>query len=293
MAEAAQPHWTEERISARRRWRNQASWMVRALGLAALVGPLAWVVIGVVVQAVPGWRWSMLWHTTDNGGLSSAIVGTVALLAGVLVIAGVIGILCGLYIAESAPPRVGAVLRTASELLSGVPSIVVGYVAYVSLVIGLHWGYSLIAAVIALSVLVVPYVTKSTELAISRVPTSYREGAEALGMSQAQVLRKVVLRSAIPGISTGLIVALAISVGETAPLLYTMSFSNGYPSTALTHSSMGYLTYVAFQFYDEPSALAHAQAHAAALVLVVLVVGLILLGRLVVSLTQRHAENRR
>lgn len=111
-------------------------------------------------------------------------------------------------------------------------------------------------------------------------------------MTRVQLLRKIVLRSAIPGISTGLIVALAISVGETAPLLYTLSFSNGYPNAALTHSSLGYLTYVAYEFFDQPARADQALAHAAALVLVVLVLGLILLGRLVVRLTQRYAENR-
>ncbi|HKH88459.1 MAG TPA: ABC transporter permease subunit, partial [Acidimicrobiales bacterium] len=269
-----------------------ASWGAAGLALLLLVGPLAWVLAGVLEQAARVWRWSMLTHSTAQGGLSNAIVGTLVLMLGVLVIAGLVGVGCGIYISETAPPRLGSVLRGASEVLSGVPSIVIGYVAYVSLVIGLHWGYSLVAAVLALSILVVPYVTKATELAISQVPTAYREGAEALGMRRAQVLRKVVLRSAIPGISTGLIVALAISVGETAPLLYTISFSNGYPNAALTHSSIGYLTYVAYSFWDQPAVADQNLAHAAALVLVVLVLGLILLGRLIVRLTQKYSAER-
>jgi phosphate transport system permease protein len=282
--------WTQERTSFRRRLRDNLLWGVAGLALLLLVAPLVWVLTGVVEQAVHVWRWSMLTHTTASGGLLNAIVGTLVLMLGVLIVAGLVGIACGTYIAEFAPPRRRAILRGASEVLSGVPSIVIGYVAYVALVVGLHWGYSLIAAVLALTVLVVPYVTKSTELAISQVPTSYREGAEALGFTRAQMMRKVVLRSSIPGISTGLIVALAISIGETAPLLYTMLFTNGYPSAALTHSQLGYLTYVAYIFWDQPSATDQALAHAAALVLIVLVLGLILLGRLIVRLTQRHSE---
>lgn len=284
------PDWTSERTSLRRRLADRWSTVAIALALALLLAPLGWVLGGVIDQAVGVWQWHMLTETTGSDGLLNAIVGTFVLLAGVLIIAGVIGIGCGIYIAEWAPPKARILLRGASEVLSGVPSIVIGYVAYVSLVVGLHWGYSLIAAVVALSVLVIPYVAKSTEVAIAQVPTSYREGAHALGMSEARVLRRIVLRSAIPGISTGLIVALAISVGETAPLLYTMSFSNGYPNTQLTHSTMGYLTYVAYIFWDEPGAADQNLAHVAALVLVVLVLGLILLGRLVVRLTQRHAE---
>jgi phosphate transport system permease protein len=282
--------WTTERTRLSRRLRDKAFWIVSGLGLALLAGPLFWVLFGVIEQAVKVWHWSMLTNTTANGGLSNAIVGTLVLLLGVLIVAGIAGIGCGIYIAEMAPPHLRSPLRGASEVLSGVPSIVIGYVAYVSLVVGLHWGYSLIAAVLALSILVIPYVAKSTELAISQVPVSYREGAEALGFTRAQVLRKVVLRSAIPGMSTGIIVALAISVGETAPLLYTLSFSNGFPNAALTHSSLGYLTYVAYAFWDQPAAADQALAHAAALVLVVLVLGLILIGRLVVRLTQRHSE---
>jgi phosphate transport system permease protein len=285
-------HWTSERTSLSRRLKNRALLCGAGLALLLLVAPLVWVLGGVVVQAARVWNWGMLTHTTANGGLSNAIVGTLLLMAGVLVIAGLVGIGCGVYISESAPPRLGSLLRGASEVLSGVPSIVIGYVAYVALVVGLHWGYSLIAAILALSILVVPYVTKSTELAISQVPTAYREGAESLGMTRTQVLRKVVLRSAIPGISTGLIVALAISVGETAPLLYTLSFTDSFPSTALTHSSVGYLTYVAYIFWDQPGTAAQNLAHAAALVLIVLVLGLILLGRLIVRLTQKYSPER-
>jgi phosphate transport system permease protein len=266
--------------------------MVTSVGLLLLVAPLVWVLGGVLGQAVKVWKWHMLTQTTAQDGLANAIVGTLVLLLGVLVVAGVVGIGCGIYIAETAPPRIAAVLRSASEVLSGVPSIVIGYVGYVALVIGLHWGYSLVAAVLALSILVVPYVAKSTELAISQVPTSYREGAAALGMTKVQVLRKIVLRSAIPGISTGLIVALAISVGETAPLLYTVAFSAKYPNTHLVHSQIGYLTYVAYQFWDQPQAKDKALAHAAALVLVMMVLGLIGIGRLVVRLTQKYAPDR-
>jgi phosphate transport system permease protein len=209
-------------------------------------------------------------------------------MAGVLVIAGGLGIGFGIYVAELAPPRLAPVLQGASEVLSGVPSIVIGYVAYVALVVGLHWGYSIVAALLALSILVVPYVAKSTELAISQVPTAYRDGGEALGMTRVQVLSKIVLRSAIPGISTGLIVAVAISLGETAPLLYTIAFSDGYPRSGLTHSSIGYLTYVAYEDWDQPGAKLQNLSHEAALVLVVMVVLLILLGRLIVRLTQRY-----
>ncbi|HET9091077.1 MAG TPA: ABC transporter permease subunit, partial [Acidimicrobiales bacterium] len=267
--------WVLERTSRRRRLRDRGFLLFAGLALLLLVAPLAWVLIGVVEQAVRVWSWHMLTATTASGGLANAIVGTLVLMLGVLVVAGAVGLGCGIYIAESSRTRMRSVLRGASEVLSGVPSIVIGYVAYVALVVGLRWGYSLVAAVVALSVLVVPYVAKSSELAISRVPTAYREGAEALGMTRAQVLRRVVLRSAVPGISTGLIVALAISVGETAPLLYTMSFTNGYPTTSLTHSSLGYLTYVAYIFWDEPSAADQNLAHAAALVLIVIVLGLI------------------
>ncbi len=283
-------HWAEERTAFSRRLAEKWSLSLTVLALFLLVAPLFWVLGGVTDQAARVWSWHMLTQTTATGGLANAIVGTFVLLAGVLVVAGAIGVGCGVYIAEWAVPRRRLLLRGASEVLSGVPSIVIGYVAYVALVVGLRWGYSLVAAVLALSVLVIPYVAKSTEIAISQVPTSYREGAMALGMGEGHVLGRIVLRSALPGIVTGLTIALAISVGETAPLLYTMSFSNGYPDGHLTHTTMGYLTYVAYIFWDEPSSADQNLAHVAALVLVLLVVALILLGRLLVRLTQRHSE---
>jgi phosphate transport system permease protein len=282
-------------ISRSRRVRSRLWRSVSALALLLVVAPVVWVLEGVLQAALPHWHWSVLTTVTTGvgGGLSNALAGTGVLLLGVGIVVAVVGVGCGLYLAEIAPSGpVTAVLRGASEVLSGVPSIVFGYVGYVALVVGLHWGYSLLAAVIVLSMLVVPYVAKSTEIALAQVPVAYREGAEALGIARLRMLRTVVLRSAIPGMATGVIVALAISVGETAPMLYTAGFSNSYPSSQLVHSAVPYLTYASFSFWDEPGSALKALSSDASFLLVVIVLALILVSRLVVRLTQRHAPER-
>jgi phosphate transport system permease protein len=270
------------------------------LALLAVVGPVLWVIVGIVVRALPHWRWSVLTTSTvgASGGLENAVLGTVVLLFGVLVMAGTVGVLGGVYLAELAGagrrgrPR-GAVLRGATEVLSGVPSIALGLVGYLALVVQFHWGFSLLAALIVLSVMVIPYIARGTETAVRQVPASYREGAEALGMSTGQILRKIVLRSALPGIVTSLLIALAISGGETAPLLYTAGWFTGTPRAALLHQPIGYLTYPVWTFWDYPSNQAHYLAFDAALILLVLVLLFLMVARFIVNRTQRHAETRR
>ena len=211
-------------ILRRRRVTNSLWWGICGLGLAFLVAPVVWILSGVFQRGISGWRWNVLWTGPAGlgGGLANDILGTLLITFGVAVIAGIVGIGTGIYLSEFCRPSIfSTVLRSASEVLSGIPSIVFGYVGYLALVIGLHWGFSLLSALIVLSMLVVPYIAKSTELALNQVPLAYREGGEALGMVKSYMLRKVVLRSAVPGILTGLVVAIAISIGETAPLLYT------------------------------------------------------------------------
>ncbi len=281
-------------VHRRRRWANRALWSACGLGMLLVVAPLVWILAGVVYDAASHWQWNVLTSETTGvgGGLSNTIVGTLVLIVGVATLAGAVGIGTGIFIAELCPRRPAAVLRSASEVLAGVPSIVFGYVGYVSLVVYFHWSFSLGAALIVLSLLVVPYVAKATELALSQVPVSYREGSDALGMTRTHSLRRIVLRSALPGISTGIIIALAISVGETAPLLYTAGFTNTMPSLHPTHSPVPYLTYAVWTFFDEPTGNSVQLAHDAALLLVVVVLGLILLSRLIVRLTQRHAPGQ-
>jgi phosphate transport system permease protein len=279
----------------RRRLTNRLTWIGGAVCLALVAIPVVSVIAGVVGRAAGDWHWNVL--TTDTagngGGLLNALEGTLLIMFGVAVLAGAVGIAGGLYLAEYLPADRGQILRGASEVLSGVPSIVLGYVGYVMLVVQFHWGDSLAAGLIVLSVLVVPYVTKTTEVAIRGVPTAYREGAEALGMRSGYTLRRLVLKPALPGIVTGLIVALAFAVGETAPLLYTVFFSNNAPTGQLTHSPVGYLTYLVYTFYNVPSSSAHALAADAAVVLLVLVLVLIVIARVLVSMTQRHSPDRR
>ena len=271
------------------------------LALLLIMGPVLWLMIGIIGRALPHFSWSVLTHPTtgESGGLENAIVGTLLLMLGVLVLAGGIGILAGLHLAEFAKPRKsgkesGRFLRTASDVLSGFPSIVLGYVGYVALVVGLHWNFSLHAAWIILSIMVIPYVAKSTETALRQVPTAYRDGAEALGMPSGYALRKVTLKTALPGIVTGLLLALAIAGGETAPLIYTAgAFADSPVSVSLTHHPVPYLTYLVYGFYTLPSNASHYLAYDAGLVLVVLILMLLVAARIIVNRTQHYAEGRR
>ncbi|HXW31481.1 MAG TPA: phosphate ABC transporter permease PstA [Acidimicrobiales bacterium] len=280
------------------------SFAFRALTVLALLlvlGPTVWLVIGIVGRAVPGFRWSVLTQalTPTGGGIENSIFGTLILMVGVFVIAGGVGVLAGVYLAEFCPPRRngkagGGVLRTASDVLSGFPSIVLGYVGYVALVIGLHWGFSLLSAWIILSIMVVPYIAKATETSLRQVPTNYREGAVALGMAEGYALRKVTLKTAMPGIVTGLLLAMAIALGETAPLAYTAGVSTtSSASFALTHHAEPYLTYLVFNYFDLSSPpTAKFLAYDAALLLLVLVLVLLVTARLLVNRTQRYSEGR-
>lgn len=278
----------------RRRAGNIVGWGLCGVAVALIAIPLISLLWGVISRAVPIWHWSVLTESGNGagGGLANALVGTLVIVAGVGIMAGIVGVLSGIYLAEYASGRVGSVLRGASEVLAGVPSIVLGYVGYIALVIALHWQYSLLAALITLSALTVPYIAKATEAALLGVPSAYRDGAEGLGMSPIYTLRRIVLKAALPGITTGWLVAMAISVGETAPLLYTAGFSPQMPSLALTHKPIGYLTYAVWTYYDQPATnnVWRNLSYEAALMLVVLVMLFILSARLIVSLTQRHTE---
>jgi phosphate transport system permease protein len=279
------------------------SGVFRAFNFVALLlvlGPATWLIVSVIARAIPNWHWSVLTTPSSGtkGGLENAIIGTLILMVGVLILAGITGVLAGLYLAEVVRPRRsgkegGSILRTATEVLSGFPSIALGYVGYVALVLGLHWGFSLLPAVIILSIMVVPYIAKSTESALRQVPSNYREGAEALGMSSGYSMRKITLRSGLPGIVTGLLLALAIASGETAPLIYTANwFDHGVPHGLVHTQGFPYLTYPVWAFYNLPGNSGRYLSYDAALLLIVLIMILLIAARLVVRRTQRHAESR-
>jgi len=275
----------------------------KGMSVAALIfviGPSIWLIADVVIRAVPHWQWSVLTTVPVGvgGGLENAILGTLVIMVGVLLIAGTVGVLTGIHFAELQRPRRsgkagGNFLRTATEVLAGFPSIVLGYVGYIALCVGLKWGFSLLPALIVLSIMVTPYIAKSTESALRQVPTNYREGAEALGMATGYALRKVVIKSALPGIVTGLLIALAIAVGETAPLLYTAGITNNLPSLSLIHQPIAYLTYYVWTDYNQPILATRYLSYDAALILIVLVLVLLVSSRLLVNRTQRYSEGRR
>lgn len=250
----------------RRRSFNLLGWALCGLAFLSLGGAMLSILSLVFLRGLHALNLQVLTHVTEGtgGGLLNAIEGTLVLSLGGILLALPPGLAAGIYLAEFNDGYFAPILRFLSDVLVGVPSIVIGYFGYVTLVDRLGWQFSVSAACIALAVIALPYVCRTSEVAIRQVPNTLREAAYALGANTGTVILRICLPMAAPAILTGILLALAISVGETAPLLYTAGWSSYMWSGHFSHEPIGYLTYAIWAFITEPFEGAHALAYAAA-----------------------------
>jgi phosphate transport system permease protein len=261
------------------RWRKAKSTAVTVVLVicsGAAIAPLFLVTYFLLKQGFSSLDWNFFTQLPkptgeSGGGMANSIVGTMELLAMAAAVGVPLGILGGIYLAEYGSDRANNWLRFAADVLNGVPSIVWGMVVYLMLVVPFK-GYSAYAGGVALGLMMVPLVMRTTEEVLILVPQSYREAALALGVARWKVIMVIVVRTALKGIATGVIVALARIAGETAPLIFTVLGNNFWnhnlkePIAALPLQIYLY----AISPYDDW----HRQAWAGALVLMGLILAL-------------------
>lgn len=278
--------------SLRRRVFNGLGWGLTALAFLALGAAMVSILVLVFLRGAHALNASIFTQLTAGmtGGLLNAIEGTVVISFGGILLAIPPGIAAGIYLSEFRRGYLAPVLRFLSDVLVGVPSIVVGYFAYVTMVVDLGWHFSAAAAAIALAIISLPYITRTTEVALRAVPNTLREAGLGLGVNTGTVIMRICLPMAAPGVLTGILLALSISVGETAPLIYTAGWSDYLWTGHLTNEPVGYLTYVIWTAISEPSESAHALAYAAAFLVTVFVLLISVATRIV--LTRRGGAQR-
>ena len=207
----------------------------------------------------------------EGGGIGNAILGSLWLLVLSSVFGLPIGIAVGVYLSEIGRGRIGGAVRFIVDTLTGIPSIVTGVFVYAILVLPMKH-FSAFAGGVALALIMVPIVARTTEEMLKLVPHSMREGALALGAPQWRVILGVILPAAAPGIATGAMLAIARISGETAPLLFTAFGSRFFPRSL--NEPIASLTVQIYNYAISPYDEWHAQAWAATLVLMTLVLGI-------------------
>ncbi len=209
-----------------------------------------------------------------GGGIANAIVGSFIVVGTASLIAIPVGVMSGIYLAEFGKNKFAFLIRYFADVMNGIPSIVTGIVAYVFVVVPMH-GFSALAGGIALSIMMIPIITRTSEELIKMVPDTIREAGLALGIPQWKVILFIVLRTASTGIVTGIMLAVARVGGETAPLLFT-AFNNSFMSFSLDQpiSTMTVLIYnYASSPYPDWNAIAWGSAFV--LIIIVLVVNIL------------------
>ena len=255
--------------------RAKSTVIVWLCGLAVLIAllPLAFILFFVVSRGLFSLNLGFFTNLPvpvgeTGGGMANAIVGTLILISVGALFAVPVGVISGVYAAEFSGTRLATAVQFAADTLNGVPSIVIGVFVYGVAVLPFQQ-FSAMAGGLALGVMMIPIITRTTEELLKLVPVSLREGALALGATRGWATLTVVLPAAAPGIITGIVLALARIAGETAPLLFT-AFNNRFLSMRLDQP-ISSLTVQVFTYAISPYEDWHRQAWAGALVLVTLV----------------------
>lgn len=246
------------------------------IGLAAVVtvASIIFIIIYILVNGIPNLTTDLfsLQYNSKNQSMLPSIFNTVFITFLTLLIAVPIGIFSAVYLVEYAKKgsKLVKVIRVTTETLAGIPSIVFGLFGFLAFVIALGWGYSMIAGVLTLVMMVLPTIIRTTEEALLAVPNSYREGSFGLGAGKIRTIFKIIVPTAIPGILSGVILAIGRIVGETAALIYT-SGTVAETATSLTDSAR---TLSVHLYCLLSEGLFTNQAYATAVILLLLVVGI-------------------
>lgn len=246
------------------------------IGLAAVVtvASIIFIIIYILVNGIPNLTTDLfsLHYNSKNQSMLPSIFNTVFITFLTLIIAVPIGIFSAVYLVEYAKKgsKLVKVIRVTTETLAGIPSIVFGLFGFLAFVIALGWGYSMIAGVLTLVMMVLPTIIRTTEEALLAVPNSYREGSFGLGAGKIRTIFKIIVPTAIPGILSGVILAIGRIVGETAALIYT-SGTVAETATSLTDSAR---TLSVHLYCLLSEGLFTNQAYATAVILLLLVVGI-------------------
>jgi phosphate transport system permease protein len=273
----------------RRKIVSRIAELLCALAILVALLPLVLILFYVIKQGIGSLNFAFFTQMPKpvgeaGGGMANAIVGTLILIGIAALFAVPIGCICGIYLSEYPRTRFGSVVRFAADVLNGVPSIVIGIFAYGLLVLPVK-RFSAVAGGVALGMLMIPIVVRTTEELLRLVPEGLREGALALGATRGRAVFTVIVPAALPGILTGILVALARVAGETAPLLFT-SFNNRFWSTNLGQP-IASLTVQVFTYAISPYDDWHRQAWAGAFLLVIMILTLSIAARLAVRRLER------
>lgn len=242
-----------------------------ALITAALVISL---VVYILVKGIPNLNTGLFaWeYSTENSSMMPALINTLIITLLSLLIAGPIGIFSAIYMTEYAKKgnKLVGVVRTTTETLAGIPSIVYGLFGQLFFVLACGFDYSMLAGALTMSIMVLPTIMRTTEEALLSVPDAYREGSFGLGAGRLRTVFRIVLPSAVPGILAGVILSIGRIVGETAALIYTSGTVAGIPE-----SLMGSGRTLAVHMYALLNeGLYMEEAYATAVILLVLVVAI-------------------
>jgi len=224
-----------------------------------------------------------------GGGMGNAIVGSLILMGLSCLWAIPVGVLGGVYLSEFGKNKLGTTIRFTVDVLNGIPSIVIGIFAYTLFVLPMK-SFSAVSGAFALGIIMLPTVMRTTEEMLRMVPRNLREGALALGISQFRMIISIVLKTALPGILTGILLAIARIAGETAPLLFT-AFGNRFWHQSL-QQPIAALPLQIFAYAISPFDDWHRQAWAGAFVLIVIVFLMSFISRFVIRLRYKFPTSR-